>query len=76
MILRTGDIIKFGRVPFKVKENSVQEGAISPSSEWMDSEEDEEDSSQDEKNLTDLDSLDLARDYINMAKDDETSVRS
>ena len=63
-------MIKFGRVPFRVKENSVQLN----SSNWVDSWGHDEDEKTIEKNLTDVDSVDLERE-LNLAKiasDDES----
>jgi hypothetical protein len=64
IVLRTGDVIKFGRVPFRIKENSLQmvegqdwqdsmmmglDGFHGPQMQSM------------EKNITDIDSADLER---------------
>ena len=61
--MRVGDVIKFGRVPFRVKENSAQ------SSKWQDS---MEPIMTQVKNITDIDSSDLDRDDI---MDDIQSVQ-
>jgi hypothetical protein len=63
MVLRTGDIVKFGRVPFRVNENSLQllEGQV-----WHDSfaANDEINMNSLEKNITDIDSADLEREFV------------
>ena len=65
MVLRTGDVIKFGRVPFRVKENSLQ---MVEGQEWQDSMIMDVDGLHgphmhtNEKNITDIDSADLDRD--------------
>ena len=65
MVLRTGDVIKFGRVPFRVKENSLQ---MVEGQEWQDSMIMDIDGlhgshmQTNEKNITDIDSADLDRD--------------
>jgi hypothetical protein len=65
MVLRTGDVIKFGRVPFRVKENSLQ---MVEGEEWQDSMIMDMDGLHgphmhtNEKNITDIDSADLDRD--------------
>ena len=66
IVLRTGDVIKFGRVPFRVKENSLQ---LVDGQEWQDSWMLDVDGIHGglhmqslEKNITDIDSADLERD--------------
>jgi hypothetical protein len=63
IVLRTGDIVKFGRVPFRVKENSLQllEGQV-----WHDSFAAYEEVNMNslEKNITDIDSADLEREFV------------
>ncbi len=66
IVLRTGDVIKFGRVPFRVKENSLQ---LVDGQEWQDSWMLDVDGIHGglhmqslEKNITDIDSADLDRD--------------
>ena len=71
--MKSGDVIKFGRVLFRVKENSVQLN----NSDWEDSFGMDEASRSTplKKNLTDVDSADLERD-LNIAKaegDDESA---
>ena len=75
-MLRTGDIVKFGRVPFRVKENSLQllEGQV-----WHDSFAAYEEVNMNslEKNITDIDSADLEREFVQGVDDNgmEESIR-
>lgn len=50
-----GDVVKFGRVPFKIKESSVEKGRIKREESIQN---DNENLKSLEKNITDIESLD------------------
>jgi hypothetical protein len=69
-VIRTGDVIKFGRVPFRVKENSVQ------AKEGVEFESQPFNEGTMEKNMTEVDSADLDRELdIGRMEGDEYLLR-